>query len=137
MAEVLTDQADPDYGPSGPFDAGINGVPALLYVNPESVPCIPLPFADWMAIHGANPAGTDDDPDFDGFVNAIEYCMVLDPMEWAADEERPELILENEKARYRFRRADYLCPETVVFEVQYSTDLINWTAVPEEANCRG
>ena len=136
VATVLTDHLDPTFGPSGPFGAGMNGVPSLLYVHPTELPCVPLEFPIWMESHKLeplDPGGEIDveDPDCDGLVNVVEYFMGLNPMEWAPDAERPSLSLGEGKAKFRFRKANYLCD--AVYEVQYSTDLIDWKLVGEDS----
>ena len=133
VKDVLTDPSGLTFGPSGAFGAGVNGVPRLLYVHPSEIECIPLEYGEWMNLNGANSdSPVDGDEDCDGLPNGIEYAMALDPLEIVDPEDRPEFSSDGNSASLRFRRADYLC-DKVVFEAQWSTDLINWTAVPESS----
>ncbi|MFT4548434.1 MAG: hypothetical protein ACI9MB_002387, partial [Verrucomicrobiales bacterium] len=111
VVSVLTDASDTTYGPSGPFGVGMNGIQHLLFVHQSSVICIPLLFPVWMDFFEADPAVPDDDPDCDGFVNAVEYAMALNPSGWITEDERPKLVLEDGGALYQFRKADYLCDQ--------------------------
>ena len=128
VATVLTDPLDLSYGPSGPFGAGMNGVPKLLYVNPTSGPCVPLDFATWTGLYTTDPADPLADRDGDELVDGVEYFMALDPFAGDATADQPSLTLGASEVEFRFRKANYLCG-SVMYELQCSTDLLTWNAV--------
>ena len=130
---ALTNLGNVTFGPSGPFPAPApNAIPALLYVNPTDTQCLPIRFDAFMNLYSVGSHGLLEDPEADGLVNAIEYLMGLNPLEWTPPSERPKLTIDGGEARFSFRRANFLCNSTT-YEVEISEDLMSWTAVPESS----
>jgi hypothetical protein len=135
VSTILTDQTDPQFGPSGPFGAGVNGVPKLLYVNPNRVPNVGQDFPTWLVFHGINDPDPQADSDGDSLSNTLEYFLGRDPNTSNPPSERPLAEMKGGQLLFKFRRANYLMP-TVMFEVQFSHDCMDWTPAPPDSIVR-
>jgi len=135
VASLLTDMSVTRFGPSGPFGGGALGVPALLFVHPLAVPCVPLPYTRWAdECVKLEPelAGADVDCDYDCLPNSMEYFMALDPKTPVSVVDRPFVMGDGEDVIFHFRKADYVCNPDL-WEVQFSTDLVTWTNVLKDS----
>jgi hypothetical protein len=115
----------------------------------DAVQWMPVGYSQWVSDHFTeqeigNPAivGQDQDPDGDGLANLIEYAFSTEPREGSSDGDlarvTPEVVqvAEERHLRLRFTLPEFI-PTDLVYQIEVSDDLDQWTVVAEQSGVVG
>jgi len=115
----------------------------------DAVQWMPADYDRWVSDHFSeqevgDPAivGQDADPDGDGLANVLEYAFGTEPREGGADRNlarvTPEVVevAGQKRLRLRFTLPEFI-PTDVLYQVEVSDDLDEWTVVAEQSGAVG